>query len=376
MKAEFDCNKHDQPPEPLGVSIIIPCYNAGNYLHDAVDSVFCQGLPEDGFEIIIVNDGSTDPQTLRALAAIDKRNDPHIRIIHQENKGQSAARNVALRNANFRYIAGLDADDMYAYDPDFLARKGSYLNRAIKILEQSPDVCFVDCEMYFFGKHTFHGWPLKYPLEAVVALGGEPNIGVFRKQDALDSNVNGYAEDMPRGEDSHFFAKLLSGAVLKRGDAKAIRLNECYYLYRQHPEGFGNVNARPSDLIGFYRRMAEDCLPLYQKVYGVRTVSEAFEICLLRLDYDSVRTNRLKQAMPKLLSEEITLSEGISFLKDFFMACAVVQVTNTRGFIRAPNVSVARILNRVGCSWVKPSSLVAPSLREMCIEPEEPEQGC
>lgn len=89
------------------ISVIIPVYNVVNYLKECLDSV-CNQTYKD-LEIICVNDGSTDG-SLDILKEYEKQ-DSRISIISQENKGLSAARNVALDCANGEYIYFLDSDD-------------------------------------------------------------------------------------------------------------------------------------------------------------------------------------------------------------------------------------------------------------------------
>jgi glycosyltransferase involved in cell wall biosynthesis len=106
------------------VSVIIPLYNKGNYIGRALDSVFAQTFQD--YEVIVVNDGSTDDGP--AIAAGYK--DARLRIIEQENAGPGAARNRGIREARGQYIAFLDADDEWL--PEFL--KKSY-----QALEANPD---------------------------------------------------------------------------------------------------------------------------------------------------------------------------------------------------------------------------------------------
>ena len=89
------------------VSVIIPVYNTGKYLRCCLDSVTKQTLSD--IEIACVNDGSTDGSSdiLKEYAAKDNR----IKVISQENKGQSAARNLALRMVSGEYVFFLDSDD-------------------------------------------------------------------------------------------------------------------------------------------------------------------------------------------------------------------------------------------------------------------------
>ena len=98
------------------ISIIIPVYNAEKYLSDTLESVLCQSFTS--FEVIAVNDGSTDGslKLLNIYADRDKR----IRIIDKPNTGVSDTRNVAIKAAKGEYLAFLDADDVYA--PNYLKR--------------------------------------------------------------------------------------------------------------------------------------------------------------------------------------------------------------------------------------------------------------
>lgn len=92
---------------PCLISVIIPCYNYGRFLPDAVNSVL--GQKKDGLavEIIVVDDGSTDD-----TAAVVQGLGSAIRYIHQENQGLSAARNTGIRAAKGDYLVFLDADDL------------------------------------------------------------------------------------------------------------------------------------------------------------------------------------------------------------------------------------------------------------------------
>jgi glycosyltransferase involved in cell wall biosynthesis len=98
-----------QPKPPLPcVSVVIPAYNASAYIAGALDSVFAQIYGD--FEVVLVNDGSPDTDDLeRELKPYLSR----IRYFKQPNRGPSAARNLAIREAQGLYIAFLDADDFW-----------------------------------------------------------------------------------------------------------------------------------------------------------------------------------------------------------------------------------------------------------------------
>ena len=97
--------------EPV-VSIIVPAYNADRFINETIDSILKQTY--DSWELIIVNDGSTD----KTKEIIGKyiSSDSRIRIINQSNKGVSIARNTGIENAQGQFIALLDADDLWLED--------------------------------------------------------------------------------------------------------------------------------------------------------------------------------------------------------------------------------------------------------------------
>ena len=88
------------------VSVIIPTYNRSHLVTEAVDSVLGQSYTD--FELLVVDDGSTDASTARLAKYGDR-----LHLYHQENRGASAARNAGIRHAQGRYISFLDSDDLW-----------------------------------------------------------------------------------------------------------------------------------------------------------------------------------------------------------------------------------------------------------------------
>ncbi len=104
----------------LTFSVVIPLYNKENYIGATIQSVLGQDYPH--FEIIIVNDGSTD----KSVFKVKEFNDKRISLIHQKNKGLSSSRNTGINVAKYNYIAFLDADDLWRID---------YLSTIYKLIE-------------------------------------------------------------------------------------------------------------------------------------------------------------------------------------------------------------------------------------------------
>ena len=106
------------------VSVIMPAYNTSLYIKEAVESVFKQTF--DDFEMIVVNDGSSDtPQMEAELAPFMDR----ILYLKQSNRGSSGACNTAIRAARGRYIARLDSDDYW---------EPAYMEHQIRIDVRGP----------------------------------------------------------------------------------------------------------------------------------------------------------------------------------------------------------------------------------------------
>ena len=109
------------PATPL-ISVVIPCYNDGKYLPETIERLKQQTFTD--YEIIIVNDGSTDKQTLEVLDALSTTG---IVVLHKENGRMSSARNHGVRHAKGEYIAALDADDYF--HNDFFQKGHSHFQR-------------------------------------------------------------------------------------------------------------------------------------------------------------------------------------------------------------------------------------------------------
>lgn len=90
------------------VTVVIPTYNYGHYICEAVDSVLASNFPMDQVEIIVVDDGSTDNTSERLLIYRDK-----VKYIYQSNSGKAYATKVAIQNSTGQYIFNLDADDFF-----------------------------------------------------------------------------------------------------------------------------------------------------------------------------------------------------------------------------------------------------------------------
>ncbi len=119
------------------VSVIIPCYNDGEYLQEAVESV--EKCDKQLYEIIIVDDGSIDNLTKKVLSSMKKKG---YRVLKIDHKGPSAARNFGVKHAKFSYLLFLDSDNKINKD---------YISNGISILNKNPEIGVVYGDKREFG---------------------------------------------------------------------------------------------------------------------------------------------------------------------------------------------------------------------------------
>lgn len=191
------------------VSVVVPCYNGGRFLDGLMASLARQTFRD--FEIIVVDDGSTDPETLRKFAEIKDR----ARVVHQDNRGLSAARNAGIRAAQADLVLPLDCDN--SIEPPFLAEAVALMRSA------PPDVAVVFSHMQLTGaakgllERHFNRFDLLFSNTLPSGL-------LLRK--ACWQAVGGYDETMRDGyEDWEFHLRLASRGY------RGIEIAKPYYVY-------------------------------------------------------------------------------------------------------------------------------------------------
>ena len=134
------------------ISVVIPVYNVESYLSQCLDSVLNQTFTD--FECICVNDGSTDNSLAILQEYISK--DSRIKIINQENKGLSGARNAALKVMDGQYITFIDSDDFVSND---------YLERLLVLAEKdNSDIVYCRHKMYYSLDNRYENGPNREKL--------------------------------------------------------------------------------------------------------------------------------------------------------------------------------------------------------------------
>lgn len=194
------------------VAVIVPAFNYGRFLSDALDSVAAQTL--SGWECIVVDDGSTDDTEDVARRYVGR--DSRFRYVRQENRGVSAARNTGLRESGAPYVQFLDADDRLA---------PSALERHVTWLEAHHGTDIVYGQVTFFRSEE--------PDRVLYSLGGHLSK-------PLMDNVQTAAGALEKLQ--HYNILPITGALLRRGVFDRA--------------GFFDVKARASEDWAFWIRCA------------------------------------------------------------------------------------------------------------------------
>lgn len=165
----------------VDISVVIPCFNHGEYILDAIASV--EASYEVNYELIVINDGSTDAYTLNVLNELRDRG---YNVVDLENQGLANARNHGITSAIGRYILPLDSDNKIRPD---------YMRKGIAILDASPEIGIVYGDVEFFGETTGI-WSLPdFDLYRLMIGNYIDACAVFRKQ--VWQECGGYDLNMP-----------------------------------------------------------------------------------------------------------------------------------------------------------------------------------
>jgi glycosyltransferase involved in cell wall biosynthesis len=164
------------------VSIIIPCFNDGKYLREAVQSVL-QYPDRTAYEIIVVNDGSSDSITLEVLRDLEREG---FRVIHQANRGLGAARNAGIKASHGSYVLPLDSDNKIRPD---------YISMGVRVLESNPRIGMVYGDAGYFGTKTGRRNVADFSLSRMTQGNYIDACAMFRR--VVWEEVGGYDEMMP-----------------------------------------------------------------------------------------------------------------------------------------------------------------------------------
>lgn len=237
----------------MKLSIIIPAYNAEAYLPQCLDSILAQEHP--GCEVIVVDDGSTD-----GTAALLERY-PDVKVVHQENRGMSTARNRGLDEARGEYILFVDSDDLLT---------DGALETLVAELSGEDIIAFNAKKLHdATGEQTYHptirepettdGWTYfcRHRLESTdihfVCIWQR----AYRRQFLIDNNLR-FADGILRAEDDLFTSQAMLAAKTLR------TITPCLYIYRIRANSITTTvdRRRFDDSLRVQRLLADLFIPL------------------------------------------------------------------------------------------------------------------
>lgn len=192
------------------ISVVIPCFNLGHTVAEAVDSILAQTRP--AVEIVVVDDGSTDVATQRALASLVR---PRLKIFRVSHRGAGAARNYGGHGTHSPYMLFLDADDLL---------DATYLEKAGARLDQDPELDIVSSAMQAFGGASYVWTPPACDLHSAIMGATIPITALFRRR--VWDVVGGFDETLPSAMDLDFWI-----SAFERG-FRGIVLDEPLLLWR------------------------------------------------------------------------------------------------------------------------------------------------
>ncbi|MBD3614378.1 glycosyltransferase [Kingella kingae] len=199
------------------ISVIIPCYNSALYVTETLNSILAQTM--NNYEIVIIDDGSTDNTLLILKQFAQQHSQIQIKIIEQENTNVTIARVNAIKHASGVYLFFLDSDDKIA---------PTYFEKAANLLNQQPELSLIYSRAQHFEANTNEIWCAKNPtvLDILqIHCMGNGICMMVRKKDY--DEVGGFNTDLTYGEDWEFYISML------KKNKKFYQIDEILYFYRK-----------------------------------------------------------------------------------------------------------------------------------------------
>lgn len=255
--------------EAHGITVVIPCYNSGDYLREAVDSVLNQPTGLD-IEVVLVDDHSDDPTTRSALT--DAAAHDAVRLFRlPERSGVQRARTAGVRAARYAYVLPLDSDDRLATSPELL-REGTYIDRAVTILASDPEVAFVHTLTQMFGDCdglTISAYPCREDL--VIRKHHVPTTIVYRRADGLATEM--YDPAIRKWQDWAFAVALLATRHQGGQRNRIGFVDGPYVQYRIHTR-FDRISTSNVSELDMTRLVVASHLGYFRHFYGDRSAED------------------------------------------------------------------------------------------------------
>lgn len=216
------------------LSIIVPVYNAEKHLRDCLDSLLCQTV-EGGYEIICVNDGSTDSSP-KILDEYAEKHIDLVKVFHKSNGGVSSARNYGILNATGDYVTFVDADDYLL--PNSVGQVVTFLQRENSLAAIVSGYLNVEDESRF--SDLLSSPKLSYKTKNTSSC---TCWNLIVSRELINVNEIKFNEKMRIGEDTVFVAECMVYYW-----ENCLKIEGGYYCYRQNPSSVMHTRDSERDL--------------------------------------------------------------------------------------------------------------------------------
>ena len=284
------------------ISAIIPVYNAercnGGYLIEALESVAAQTFRN--FEVIVVDDGSTDGSVELLEQFIASHPDLTIRLERKENGGQSSARNLGAELAAGEWLAFLDQDDIWL--PDRLQTVVPYLNDSVDLVYTDADTINENGEVETLGIHARLGAGGKQPKTSLSdCMYGDcfvmPGVTTVRKE--MFVRIGGFDERLSGYEDDDFFVRAVQAGRIGYVPVSTLR-------WRFYDGNYSRSHRMVESRLYYWRKMLREYArdgddPVRARRLTLRFLGEFLSQCSLQLkEGDPLAVDNLRAALTLL----------------------------------------------------------------------------
>ncbi|NEN84310.1 glycosyltransferase [Paenibacillus elgii] len=282
------------------VSVVIPCFNYGNYIKETIDSVLSSYY--NNIEIIVVNDGSTDQDTIEVLQQLELNT--KLKIIHQDNKGLPAARNTGIRESLGEYILPLDADDLI---------QPSFITKGVWLLEKESTIGFVYSLVQLFGEVNELWITESFDPDILLHHNYIPATALYRKK--MWEQIGGYDESMTIGyEDWEFWIRSFSFGW------KGRRINEALFLYRKHGVSMlSDSRLRHNEIVSYIKEKHTNLYTFkwQYKLYNKYVLRKSYKIIFRVLQFfkSFLRKNKFLKKLKKANIKPLNITINKSYNK-------------------------------------------------------------
>jgi glycosyltransferase involved in cell wall biosynthesis len=244
------------------ISVIIPVYNSESFIESCLESIYAQSYTK--FEIIVVNDGSTDG-TLEVL----KNQKPEITIINKRNGGVSSARNLGIQEACGKYIAFIDSDDRW--HPEKLKIQLDVMENNLDLLACYTKVINAPFDDNVVWRKDLSARLIKKDIESIFSY---PYLGTstFFVRSKIVKQIGGFDETLKTAEDIDLYLKISNDGFIGEINDKLVHKAKV-------ENSLGSLLSSYSDNLFVIERFVKDVNPLIDKPELLNKMKARIYLC-------------------------------------------------------------------------------------------------